>query len=110
MKSADITMAEHLANVEASRIVAENMAKIVDTKYCKVDLQSDIVDQSSTLNTKDRKNYSIFYRSIKTYYFIGLYKHGKTFNMILNSWTQQNRTMADHTPYQKPTKQPIIQK
>eukprot|EP00957_Ditylum_brightwellii_P019883 1500190-Ditylum_brightwellii.AAC.1 len=55
MKSADVMMAEHLGNVEASRKVAESMAKIVDTKYCKVDLQTDIVDQCNTLRTKDKE-------------------------------------------------------
>eukprot|EP00957_Ditylum_brightwellii_P041699 3157774-Ditylum_brightwellii.AAC.1 len=45
MKAADITLAKHIANVEASRIVAENIAKIPDGKYCKVALQTDVLDQ-----------------------------------------------------------------
>eukprot|EP00957_Ditylum_brightwellii_P124225 9468950-Ditylum_brightwellii.AAC.2 len=52
MKSADVTMAEQLANMETIRTVADNMAKILDTKYCKVNLQMGVIDQCTTLNTK----------------------------------------------------------
>eukprot|EP00957_Ditylum_brightwellii_P129793 9900379-Ditylum_brightwellii.AAC.1 len=55
MKSADITMAEHLASIESSRILAENMAKILDSKYSKVNVQTDIVNHCTTLNTKDKE-------------------------------------------------------
>eukprot|EP00957_Ditylum_brightwellii_P052561 3985506-Ditylum_brightwellii.AAC.3 len=33
MKSADITLAEHLANIEVMKTVEENMANILDGKY-----------------------------------------------------------------------------
>eukprot|EP00957_Ditylum_brightwellii_P039164 2962052-Ditylum_brightwellii.AAC.1 len=35
MKLTDITLAEHVANEEATRAIATNMAKILDTKYHK---------------------------------------------------------------------------
>eukprot|EP00957_Ditylum_brightwellii_P211015 15365667-Ditylum_brightwellii.AAC.1 len=75
MKSADITMAEHLANMEASRTVAENMAKILEAKYCKVNLQTDVVDQCTTLNAKDKKKSLCF-----------LQKHKELFDGTLGTW------------------------
>eukprot|EP00957_Ditylum_brightwellii_P190364 14491347-Ditylum_brightwellii.AAC.1 len=55
MKSADTILVEHLANVEVMKTIAENMAKILDATYCKVDLQKDIVDQCTTLGTEDKE-------------------------------------------------------
>eukprot|EP00957_Ditylum_brightwellii_P042894 3247141-Ditylum_brightwellii.AAC.1 len=54
MKSADITLADYLANIEAINTAAD-IAKIFDTKYQKVDLQKNTVDQCNMLNTKEEE-------------------------------------------------------
>eukprot|EP00957_Ditylum_brightwellii_P096054 7317889-Ditylum_brightwellii.AAC.1 len=55
MKSADAMLAEYVASAEASRIVAENMAKVLDAKYCKMNLWTDVVDQCNTLKTDNQE-------------------------------------------------------
>eukprot|EP00957_Ditylum_brightwellii_P045583 3456478-Ditylum_brightwellii.AAC.1 len=35
MKPADIMLTEHIANIEAATTAAEEIAKILDAKYCK---------------------------------------------------------------------------
>eukprot|EP00957_Ditylum_brightwellii_P116353 8875392-Ditylum_brightwellii.AAC.1 len=35
MKSADVTLSEHMANVEATKAAAAFIAKILDAKHCK---------------------------------------------------------------------------
>eukprot|EP00957_Ditylum_brightwellii_P154396 11748741-Ditylum_brightwellii.AAC.1 len=75
MKSADITMVEQLVNMEASRTVTENIAKILDNKYCKVNLQADIAYQCSTLNTDNKKKL-----------IHALQKHKELFDDTLGTW------------------------
>eukprot|EP00957_Ditylum_brightwellii_P151306 11521511-Ditylum_brightwellii.AAC.1 len=55
IKTVDVTLAKHLANVEVMKTIAENMSRILDTKYCKVDLQIDAVNQFTTLGTEKKK-------------------------------------------------------
>eukprot|EP00957_Ditylum_brightwellii_P040031 3029601-Ditylum_brightwellii.AAC.1 len=33
MKSADVTLSEHVANIEATKVVAADISKILDAKY-----------------------------------------------------------------------------
>eukprot|EP00957_Ditylum_brightwellii_P009129 690192-Ditylum_brightwellii.AAC.1 len=44
MKDADVTLAEHLAAVEATTAAATEIAKILDAKYQKVDLCTNVVE------------------------------------------------------------------
>eukprot|EP00957_Ditylum_brightwellii_P203186 15333574-Ditylum_brightwellii.AAC.1 len=86
MKLAGVTMIEHLANVEASTTVAENMTKILDAKYCKINLQTDVVDQCNTLSTGNKK------KILRV-----LQKHKALFNCTLGMWknSQYNIELQD---------------
>eukprot|EP00957_Ditylum_brightwellii_P109338 8341058-Ditylum_brightwellii.AAC.1 len=55
MKDADVTLAEHIAAVEATTAAATEIAKILDGKYQKVDIRADVVEACNDLNTKERE-------------------------------------------------------
>eukprot|EP00957_Ditylum_brightwellii_P121060 9233985-Ditylum_brightwellii.AAC.1 len=55
MKPADITLAEYVANIEATKAAATEIANILDTKYHRVDLQTDVKDSYEALNTKEKE-------------------------------------------------------
>eukprot|EP00957_Ditylum_brightwellii_P142445 10852436-Ditylum_brightwellii.AAC.1 len=55
MKDTDITLTKHIAAVEAIMAVAMEMAKILDAKYRKVDLCTDIVKACNALNTGEKE-------------------------------------------------------
>eukprot|EP00957_Ditylum_brightwellii_P177030 13486579-Ditylum_brightwellii.AAC.1 len=35
MKSTEVILAEHVANIKVTKTIAENVSKILDDKYCK---------------------------------------------------------------------------
>eukprot|EP00957_Ditylum_brightwellii_P004913 374138-Ditylum_brightwellii.AAC.1 len=56
MKDTDVTLAEHIAKVEATTMAAAKIAKILNIKYQKVDLCTDVLDLCKALNTKEKEN------------------------------------------------------
>eukprot|EP00957_Ditylum_brightwellii_P042559 3222554-Ditylum_brightwellii.AAC.1 len=54
-KDADVTLAEHIDNLEATTIAATEIAKILDAKYCKK--HKELFD--STLGTWNNFQYNI---------------------------------------------------
>eukprot|EP00957_Ditylum_brightwellii_P048934 3713481-Ditylum_brightwellii.AAC.1 len=75
MKDADITLAKHIATVEATTAAATEMAKIVDVKYQKVDLCSDVEEACNILNTREKDKL-----------FHVLKKHEELFDGTLGTW------------------------
>eukprot|EP00957_Ditylum_brightwellii_P006579 498774-Ditylum_brightwellii.AAC.1 len=75
MKDADITLAEHIATVEAITATATEIAKILDTKYQKVDLHSGVVEACSALNIREKEKLVDV-----------LKKHEELFDSILGMW------------------------
>eukprot|EP00957_Ditylum_brightwellii_P124110 9460667-Ditylum_brightwellii.AAC.1 len=55
MKFADVTLAECLNNTEVTKMITENMSKVLDAKYRKVDLHREVVNQCSTLEEVDKE-------------------------------------------------------
>eukprot|EP00957_Ditylum_brightwellii_P181460 13822663-Ditylum_brightwellii.AAC.1 len=55
MKDADVTLAKHLAIVEAAAAVATDIATILDAKYQKVDLCADVVEACNALDTGEKE-------------------------------------------------------
>eukprot|EP00957_Ditylum_brightwellii_P086292 6566431-Ditylum_brightwellii.AAC.1 len=72
MKSAGVTLADHVANVEATM---------------------------AALMPKKRKTYSMSHRSMRNYLTV-IWAHGRIFHMILNFKTAQICTTADQKWYQ----------
>eukprot|EP00957_Ditylum_brightwellii_P154014 11722193-Ditylum_brightwellii.AAC.2 len=75
MKQADIMLTEHIANIEATKAVAAEIAKILDAKYHKINLQTDFVDLGEALNTEEKEKLLCV-----------LQKHNELFNRTLGTW------------------------
>eukprot|EP00957_Ditylum_brightwellii_P121916 9297031-Ditylum_brightwellii.AAC.1 len=75
MKDADITLAKHIAMVETTTAAATEIAKILDDKYRKVDLCSDVVETCNILNTREKEKL-----------FHVLKKYEELFNGTLGMW------------------------
>eukprot|EP00957_Ditylum_brightwellii_P210713 15365289-Ditylum_brightwellii.AAC.1 len=75
MKDADIILAKHIATIEATTAAAMEIAKILDAKYQKVDLCTDVVEACSTLNTREKEKL-----------FHVLKKHEELFDITLGTW------------------------
>eukprot|EP00957_Ditylum_brightwellii_P181001 13789424-Ditylum_brightwellii.AAC.1 len=75
MKDAEITLTEHIAVVEATTAATTEIAKILDAKYRKVDLCSDIVEACDILNTGEKEKL-----------FHVLKKYEELFNGTLSTW------------------------
>eukprot|EP00957_Ditylum_brightwellii_P148288 11290094-Ditylum_brightwellii.AAC.1 len=54
MKDTGITLAKHIATVEATTAAAIEIVKILDAKYQKVDLCTDVVEACNALNTGEK--------------------------------------------------------
>eukprot|EP00957_Ditylum_brightwellii_P206028 15346473-Ditylum_brightwellii.AAC.1 len=75
MKDADVTLTNHIATVEATTAASTEIAKILNAKYQKVDICSDIVEASNALNTGEkeklfhvpRKNEELFNGNLGTW-------------------------------------------
>eukprot|EP00957_Ditylum_brightwellii_P024523 1851367-Ditylum_brightwellii.AAC.1 len=99
MNSADITLAEHVANVEAIKAAAVDIAKTLDAKCQQIDLQTDIVDSCLILSTKDKKKLLHV-----------LQKHKELFDGTLGMWKdfqyvielQDNAKPHHNRPYTVP--------
>eukprot|EP00957_Ditylum_brightwellii_P202616 15330939-Ditylum_brightwellii.AAC.1 len=72
MKDADVTLAEHVTNVEATIAAATEIAKILDAKYQDVDLWTDIKHEElfdGTLGTWKNFQYNIeLQEGVKSYH------------------------------------------
>eukprot|EP00957_Ditylum_brightwellii_P068672 5213030-Ditylum_brightwellii.AAC.1 len=55
MKDTNVTLAKHIATVEATTATATEMAKILDAKYQNTDLGSDVVEAYDNLNTGEKE-------------------------------------------------------
>eukprot|EP00957_Ditylum_brightwellii_P081441 6195181-Ditylum_brightwellii.AAC.1 len=75
IKDADITLAKHIAEEEATTAAAIEIAKILDVKYQKIDLCTDIVEAWDALDAKEKKKL-----------FHVLKKHEELFNDTLGTW------------------------
>eukprot|EP00957_Ditylum_brightwellii_P144530 11009741-Ditylum_brightwellii.AAC.1 len=75
MKPADITLTEHVANIEATKLAAADIAKMMGVKYRKVGLQADAVDLCKALNTEEKEKL-----------FCVLQKHEELFDSTLGTW------------------------
>eukprot|EP00957_Ditylum_brightwellii_P023324 1760926-Ditylum_brightwellii.AAC.1 len=75
MKPVNVTLAEHLDNVESTEAAAADIAKILYGKYQKVDLHTDIVDSCVTLSIEEKE------KLLRV-----LQKHKELFNGMLGTW------------------------
>eukprot|EP00957_Ditylum_brightwellii_P129725 9896023-Ditylum_brightwellii.AAC.1 len=75
MKLADITLTEHVANVEATKAAAAYIAKLLDAKYCKVDLHRDVVDLCMMVHTEEKEKLLHVFQ-----------KHKELFDSTLGTW------------------------
>eukprot|EP00957_Ditylum_brightwellii_P012658 956774-Ditylum_brightwellii.AAC.1 len=75
MKGTDVTLAKHIAAVEATTTAATEIANILDAKYKKVNLRADVVEACNNLNTKEKEK---LLRVLK--------KHEELFNGTLGMW------------------------
>eukprot|EP00957_Ditylum_brightwellii_P043220 3275575-Ditylum_brightwellii.AAC.1 len=55
MKDTDVTLAEHIAVVEATTAAAMEIAKILDAKYQKVYLLSDVLEAYNALDMGEKE-------------------------------------------------------
>eukprot|EP00957_Ditylum_brightwellii_P035287 2676175-Ditylum_brightwellii.AAC.1 len=75
MKGTDVTLAGHIAKVEATTAAVTEIAKILDAKYQKVDLHMGIVEACGILNTREKEKL-----------FHVLKKHKALFDSTLGMW------------------------
>eukprot|EP00957_Ditylum_brightwellii_P006809 516122-Ditylum_brightwellii.AAC.1 len=75
MKDTDITLAERIAMVEPTTAAATEITKLLDAKYQKADLCSDIAEACNVLNTGEKEKL-----------FHVLKKHEELFGGTLGMW------------------------
>eukprot|EP00957_Ditylum_brightwellii_P142397 10849279-Ditylum_brightwellii.AAC.1 len=75
VKGVDVTLAKHIAAVKATTAAVTEIAKILDAKYQKVDLHTDVVEACNILDIREKEKL-----------FHVLKKHEELFNSTLSMW------------------------
>eukprot|EP00957_Ditylum_brightwellii_P164644 12535686-Ditylum_brightwellii.AAC.1 len=91
MKSPDIALEKHVANIETTKAAAADIAKILDAKYHKIDLHTDKHEEllNSTLGMWKNFQYDIELQNSVTLYHSKLYTVLKAYKETL--WTEVER-------------------